>query len=114
MTAFLETLLPELDGEARFKTRVSIHLLGIVHREVTAGPTPATRERVAMRHLLDRLELHAPPDTGDADDLPALRSELARRIRSGDLDPHQGDVFATVLAGVEAKLRIVNPRRLSD
>ena len=69
------------DHRLRFRTLVAMNALGIVHRELAALP----RE----------------------DD--ALRSELARRIRVGDVDP---GMLAQVKADVEARLRIASPRYL--
>ena len=75
-------ILPTLDDHRlRFRTLVAMNALGIVHRELAALP----RE----------------------DD--AVRSELARRIRAGDVDP---GMLAQVKADVEARLRIASPRYL--
>lgn len=100
VSAFLETLLPSLEGDERFKTRVSIHLLGIVGRELSLAEGFARRERDGVGALLRH-----------SGELEALNRELAEKIRSGALD---GDaaVFAHVLQSIEDKVRIVNPNRL--
>ena len=73
-------ILPTLDDHRlRFRTLVAMNALGIVHRELAALP---------------------PEDD-------AVRSELARRIRAGDVDP---GMLAQVKADVEARLRIASPR----
>ena len=75
-------ILPTLDDHRlRFRTLVAMNALGIVHRELAALP---------------------PEDD-------AVRSELARRIRAGDVDP---GMLARVKADVEARLRIASPRYL--
>jgi hypothetical protein len=75
-------ILPTLDDHRlRFRTLVAMNALGIVHRELAALP---------------------PEDD-------AVRSELARRIRAGDVDP---GMLAQVKADVEARLRIASPRYL--
>jgi len=75
-------ILPTLDDHRlRFRTLVAMNALGIVHRELAALP----RE----------------------DD--AVRSELARRIRAGDVGP---GMLAQVKADVEARLRIASPSYL--
>ena len=75
-------ILPTLDDRRlRFRTLVAMNALGIVHRELAALP---------------------PEDD-------AVRSELARRIRAGDVDP---GMLAQVKADVEARLRIASPRYL--
>lgn len=98
---FLESLMPSLEGEARFHTRVSIHLLEIVVRELEQGSALDGEERRALEALLGR-----------RGELDALNRELARGIRDGSVDASDDEVFAHVLRSVEAKLRIVNPRRL--
>ncbi len=97
--AFLESLMPGLEGEARFHTRVSIHLLEIVSRELELAPASERRELQALESLL-----------GHGGELRELNRELAAAIRSGDAT--SDEVFAHVLQQVVEKLRIVNPRRL--
>ncbi len=97
--AFLESLEPSLEGEARFHTRVSVHLLEIVRRELEQGAEADRVEREGLETLL-----------GHPGELEALQRELAAAIREGRLDDDA--VFAHVRAAIEAKLRIVNPRRL--
>lgn len=99
--AFLEGLMPTLEGEPRFHARVSIHLLEIVSREIQHGSLLDLEEQRALEALLGR---HG--------ELPALNRELAQGIRDGSLAASHDEVFAHVLRCIEAKLRIVNPRRL--
>lgn len=98
---FLQELLPTLEGEARFKTRVSIHLLGIVERELADAAASDAAELSRLQGLLGR--------TGE---LPELNAELARQIRSGQLDARSEEVMTHVLRTVEDKVRIVNPGHL--
>ena len=75
-------ILPTLDDHRlRFRTLVAMNALGIVHRELAALQ---------------------PEDDSE-------RSELARRIRAGDVEP---GMLAQVKADVEARLRIASPRYL--
>ena len=99
--AFLENLMPTLEDEARFHTRVSIHLLEIVSRELELGGGLDREEQRALEALL-----------GHPGELSALNRELADGIRSGALDAGSEEIFAHVLRCVEDKLRIVSPRRL--
>lgn len=101
---FLEELLPSLAGDARFKTRVSIHLLGILAREERDEADFAAAERTRLRQLLGRAD----------GELAQLNEELARRIRTGALDTEDPALFAHVLRTVEDKVRIVNPTRLGS
>ena len=98
---FLETLLPDLDDEARFNTRVSLHLLGIVRRELEHAADFDGRERESAEALLGR--------SGELDD---LNRELARKIRDGSLDARDPALVGHVLRSIEDKVRIVNPKRL--
>lgn len=100
---FLEELLSTLEGDARFKTRVSIHLLGVLAREGQHEAAHTTAELARLRELLGR------PDGELAD----LNAELARRIRAGAFDAEGEAVFSHVLRTVANKLRIVNPRHLA-
>lgn len=103
VSAFLETLLPTLEGDARFKTRVSMHLLGIVAREIELGAVGDARERAALERILER-----------DGDLEEQNRALAQAIRSGAFDASWERVFAHILATVEDKVRIVRPDRLGD
>jgi hypothetical protein len=101
---FLEELLRSLTGDARFKTRVSAHLLGILAREWRDEPDLATAERTRLRDLLGRAD----------GELAELNQELAHRIRAGSLDAGDPALFAHVLRSVEDKVRIVNPKYLGS
>lgn len=100
---FLQELLPSLKGERQFHARVSIHLLGIVARELRDGPALDAAEHERLRRLLGR--------DGDLDE---LNRTLASRIRSGALDDRRREVFNHVRQTVADKLQIVNPRYLDD
>ena len=100
--AFLETLLPDLEGDARFRTRVSIHLLGIVARELRDAPGYDREEAERLGALL-----------GGAGDLAALNERLSAAIRRGDFDARWDEVMDHVRKTVEDKVRIVRPERLA-
>lgn len=100
---FLQELLPLLEGDLLFRTRVSIHLLGIVARELRDGPALDAAEQERLRNLLGR--------DGELDE---LNRTLAADIRSGALDHRRREVFEHVRQTVVDKLRIVNPRYLDQ
>lgn len=100
---FLQELLPRLEGDLLFRARVSMHLLGIVAREMREGPALDAAEQERLRNLLGR--------DGDLDE---LNRTLAARIRSGALDDQRREVFDHVRRTVADKLRIVNPRYLEE
>ena len=99
-----EVLPIQQEQRGKFRTLIAANALAIVERELHAGPAPIQRERERLRALLGTRY----------GEVPALRLELARRIRSGEADhaPWREAVFAATLASVEAKLAIANPRVL--
>ncbi len=75
--SFLEQdAMPRLEGRAAFHARVAVNALAIVERELDAGPGAAAEEHARLQEMLGR--------DGTLDE---LNRELARRIRSRDLDP---------------------------
>lgn len=93
---FLERdVLGATEGRVQFHTRVAINVLGMVQREIEAGPEPRARHDGRLAEL------------GMADD-----AELAASIRSGALDDRYDEVKAAVWASVRDKLAVANPRYL--
>jgi hypothetical protein len=88
-------VLPDADGRLRFHARVAVNVLAIVERELALGPAQAAAHAERLAQL------------GVADD-----AELARRIRSGELDDRLDEVKAVVAASVRDKLAVANPRYL--
>jgi hypothetical protein len=88
-------VLPGADGRLRFHARVAVNVLAIVERELVLGPAQAAAHADRLAQL------------GVADD-----AELARRIRSGELDDRLDEVKAVVAASVRDKLAVANPRYL--
>lgn len=99
-----EVLPIQQEQRGKFRTLIAANALAIVERELNAGPVAAEHERERLHVLLD---------TRDGE-VPALRLELARRIRRGEADhgPWREAVVTATLASVEAKLAIANPRML--
>jgi aminoglycoside phosphotransferase (APT) family kinase protein len=83
------------EGRVAFHARVASNALRIVERELAQGPgaSAAHQERLAA--------------LGCADD-----AELARRIRTGDLDDRYAEVRQLVAWSVRAKLEVANPGHL--
>lgn len=92
-------VMPNVSGAMQFHARVAANVLAMVEREIESGPAQQ------QRHLAGLHEL------GCADD-----AELARRIRSGELDNGRGgvrdDVEAFIFESVVDKLRVANPKYL--
>ena len=89
-------LLTSLEGRLQFHARVAANILAMVSREITLGPAQAEAHARRLESL------------GCADD-----GELARAIRSGELDGRLAEVVAAVEASVGDKLSVANPRYFS-
>ena len=92
-----DELLPDLEGRQRYLTRVCVHVLEIVERELELGE----QHEQAHRQRLEQLGF-----TSDA--------ELAAAIRDGDVDGFDPEVFAAVRQTVRDKLAVANPSHLDD
>jgi aminoglycoside phosphotransferase (APT) family kinase protein len=90
---FLERdVLDATTGRVQFHTRVAINVLGMVERELTAGPSMAAAHRARLAAL------------GFDDD-----RSLAAAIRRGELDHRRDEVTVAVYATVLDKLAVANP-----
>ncbi len=99
--AFVDSLIPNLDGEPRYHAQVSSYLLGIGEREL----------RLSEQYDAQELEeLHA--FLGEDGALPELTEKLCAGIRAGAYDNRWDEVMDLVLAQVIRKLRIVRPDHL--
>lgn len=94
-------VLAATEGRVRFHVRVAVNILGMVERELTAGPQA---ERALRRRLAALLGHDAP--------VRVLTGELAARIRDGTLDDRRAEVVDVTRAAVRAKLEVANPRHL--
>jgi aminoglycoside phosphotransferase (APT) family kinase protein len=92
-----EDVLPATGGRVNFHTRVAANVLGTVQRE---------------------LELGGPQEVRHAERLAALgfssQAELAAALRSGEADPEDPEILATVRAAVTDRLAVANPRYLRN
>lgn len=98
----LDQLVPQLEGEARYKAQVASHLVGICERELAIGQSHPEADRAAWAGLLGR-------DGGEPE--PTAR-ELCAAIRAGRLDDRFADVVETVLARTIDDVRVVRPSHL--
>jgi len=100
------------DQRLRFRARIAANLLGILGREAALGRGLLEGERRRLESLLG-VEICSTP-LGSPEDLPRrveeLNRELARRIRTGEIDASPGGALweHLRLTAVE-KLRIANP-----
>jgi hypothetical protein len=82
-----------VDGQLSFHVRVAVTALGIVQRELRLGAEHAQGHTLRLAQF------------GCADE-----TELATRIRVGELDERYSDVSAAIRERVWAKLSIMNPK----
>jgi hypothetical protein len=82
-------------GRLQFHTRVAVNVLAMVERELRLGADQADAHtaRLALLGCVDE-------------------AELARKIRSGELDDRADEVRALVWASVKDKLAVANPKYL--
>ena len=84
-------------GRLQFNARVAVNVLAMVERELEVGPQQAAAHTARLAAF------------DCADD-----TELARRIREGELDDRLAEVRAAVFASVLDKLAVANPRFVND
>jgi hypothetical protein len=86
------SILPVVDGQLRYHTRVAVNVLEIVERELLLGPEQHRQHLAGLASL------------GVADE-----AELAVAIRNGSLEDRLSEVVTFVRATVRAKLDVANP-----
>jgi len=97
-----ELLVPQLQGHAAFQARVAANAVDLVAREMRQGPAAEAAALGRLRALLQR------PDATAAD-LPALETDLAARLRSGDIAPDTPGLQEHLWATTLAKMAIDQP-----
>jgi hypothetical protein len=109
-----ETVVPTLDGPARFHARVAANVVRIVSREIQTQDAHLAREWDGLSVLLGT-EAEPEPTEGARlrEAILARNEELVRRIRAGEAD--SGSWRAAVLAHlarvVADKLDVAQPAR---
>ncbi len=109
-------IVPMLDGQRQFQSRVVANVMRVVAREIKLED-PFTRSEV---RALSKLLAHPEPHVHSLDDLGKvafkLNEELSEKIRAGAADSGawRAEVLALVRRSVEDKLRIANPRYLES
>ncbi len=109
-------IVPILEGQRQFQSRVVANVMRIVAREIK-WEDPFVRSEV---RALSKLLEHPEPHVHSLDDLckaaVKLNQELAEKIRAGSADSGawRAEVMALVRRSVEDKLRVANPRYLES
>jgi uncharacterized protein DUF6285 len=102
-------LREEVPREQRFKVLVAANVCAVVARELRAGEAPDREDLELFSELLG--ERREPPE--DPDDLAAQAresaAELAKRLRSGELDDRLDHFTPRLAEHVRRKLEIARP-----
>lgn len=93
-----ETALPQLPAHLTFQARVAANAIDLVAREMREGPSAQQRAQARLAALLEH----------DGDE-PALRAELAVRIRDGSLSLDAPGLIDHLLACAIDKVAIDQP-----
>lgn len=88
-------VIPDTEGRLQFHARVASNVLAMVERELEVGAEQAVAHAARLAQL------------GMSDD-----AELAASIRDRTFDGRDDELRAVVLASVEDKLRVANPKYL--
>jgi hypothetical protein len=97
---FLEArVMPAVDQNIAFHTRVAVNTLGIVERELEKGPDLDQAEHERLRRLLKQ-------DGG----LKDLNAALCRQIREGLIDCRNPELMEHLRLTTLGRLSIDNPR----
>jgi hypothetical protein len=92
-------LRPEVPREQRFKVLVAANVCAVVAREITAGEEPDREDLALFGELLGQ----------DVDDVHVAASELADRLRSGELDDRIDELAPRLEEHVRRKLEVARP-----
>ena len=110
LDAVAEFLFTEVRGsvprEQRFQVLVAANICAVVAREIRASSEPLFLDLLLFNSLLDR----DIPEVDDLDrDVREAQAELARELRSGNLDDRLDETAAALRDHVSRKLAIARP-----
>jgi hypothetical protein len=92
-------LRPEVPREQRFKVLVAANVCAVVAREIRAGDQPDAEDLALFSELLGE----------ETEDVHEAAAELARRLRSGELDDRIDELAPKLEEHVRRKLAIARP-----
>ncbi len=94
-----DELMPELAGYHRFKCRVTVNVLNTIRRELEQRKVFESRESNRLHAIL-----------GHGGDLKELSTELANKIRSGQIATDDAPLREHIRESLREALSINNPR----
>src|SRR5688572_7270647 len=102
-------LRPEVPREQRFRVLVAANLCAVVAREISSGAEPSREDLALFGELLgEQREPPAEPEALESATREAA-SELARRLRAGELDNRLEELAPRLEEHVRRKLEIARP-----
>jgi len=102
-------LRPEVPREQRFKVLVAANLCAVVAREIAAGAEPGREDLALFAELLGE-EVEPPADPAELESATRVAAaELARRLRSGELDARIEELAPRLEEHVRRKLEVARP-----
>jgi hypothetical protein len=102
-------LRPEVPREQRFRVLVAANVCAVVARELRAGEAPDREDLELFGELLgERPEPATDPDAL-TQQARGLAAELAKRLRSGELDDRLDELTPQLAEHVRRKLQVARP-----
>jgi hypothetical protein len=102
-------LRPEVPREQRFRVLVAANVCAVVARELRAGQAPDREDLSLFAELLGE-NREAPEDPEAlAAETRRVAADLARRLRSGDLDDRLEELAPRLTEHVRRKLDVARP-----
>ncbi|MGB1883949.1 MAG: DUF6285 domain-containing protein [Gammaproteobacteria bacterium] len=96
----LDALVQKLDGQDRYETLVSVYLLDVISRELSAWQPQSGDDERRLRQLLK--------EGGGVDDAE-LTHRLSAELRGGLHDDRLGEMLEPLLEHVRAKVMVSRP-----
>ena len=95
---WIDSVRPGLPPRDAFLARVAANALGVVRRELIAGPAAAAAARARLADLL-----------GHEGSIAELNAELCARLRTGSMDRDTPGLLAALRANITDQIAIDQP-----
>jgi hypothetical protein len=102
-------LRPEVPRDQRFKVLVAANLCAVVAREIRAGEGPTREDLALFRELLGEGREMPGDREALARETRQAAEELAKRLRSGELDDRLEELTPRLAEHVRRKLKVARP-----
>ena len=105
---------PSLQGRMRFQVRVLQNILGILEREWEHEEDALTNEWERLSAVLEKDDEHPSSFKALGSQVRTWNTELASKIRSGELDGRSDELLAMLKQTTAEKIAIANPAYASS